>query len=225
MIDELDGWGLPPPLLTADAGYGQVAEFRQGLADRGIAHIVATTSSTTAQPGKAHPVAVAYPGVGNIRHREIRIRPAPSKTCATAKTSMICCRPVRADDLHRHKQRRSPRPAVERHQLRTLDAVRASHADQRRQLPHRYSDPKTPYSRSWIALSRRAIDALHRQQDRQRRQRLATSHYEETGLVFSQPDGQPSRPQYELDHFHKLTEEAGVPTTRLHDLRHLAATS
>jgi SRSO17 transposase len=64
MIDELAGWGLYPPLLTADAGYGQVAEFRQGLSERGIAYIVATTSTTTAQPGNAEPVAVAYAGVG-----------------------------------------------------------------------------------------------------------------------------------------------------------------
>lgn len=64
MIDELASWNLRPPLLTADAGYGQVAEFRQGLADRGIPYIVATTSSTTAQPGDAGPVAVAYAGVG-----------------------------------------------------------------------------------------------------------------------------------------------------------------
>jgi SRSO17 transposase len=64
MIDELAGWNLRPPLLTADAGYGQVAEFRQGLSDRGISYIVATTSSTTAQPGDAEPVAVTYPGVG-----------------------------------------------------------------------------------------------------------------------------------------------------------------
>ncbi|MEU4626953.1 transposase [Actinoplanes sp. NPDC023801] len=64
MLDELAGWGLRPPLLTADAGYGQVAEFRQGLTDRNIAYIVATTSSTTAQPGHAEPVAVTYAGVG-----------------------------------------------------------------------------------------------------------------------------------------------------------------
>ena len=64
MIDELAGWNLRPPLLTADAGYGQVAEFRQGLSDRGIPYIVATTSSTTAQPGHAEPVTVAYAGVG-----------------------------------------------------------------------------------------------------------------------------------------------------------------
>ncbi|GAB1644005.1 IS701 family transposase [Krasilnikovia sp. MM14-A1259] len=64
MIDELADWGLRPPLVTADAGYGQVAEFRQGLSDRGIGWIVATTSSTTAQPGHAEPAEVAYAGVG-----------------------------------------------------------------------------------------------------------------------------------------------------------------
>lgn len=64
MTDELAGWDLYPPLLTADAGYGQVAEFRQGLTDRGITYVVATTSTTTAQPGDAHPAEVAYRGVG-----------------------------------------------------------------------------------------------------------------------------------------------------------------
>jgi SRSO17 transposase len=54
MIDELAGWQLYPPLLTADAGYGQVAEFRQGLSDRGIPYVVATTSSTTAQLALDH---------------------------------------------------------------------------------------------------------------------------------------------------------------------------
>lgn len=63
MLDELAAWGLRPPLLTADAGYGQVAEFRQGLTERGIGYIVATTSSTTAQPGHAQPVEVPYAGV------------------------------------------------------------------------------------------------------------------------------------------------------------------
>ncbi|MCY1141466.1 transposase [Actinoplanes sp. Pm04-4] len=64
MIDELAGWHLYPPLLTADAGYGQVAEFRQGLRDRGIRFIMATTSTTTAQSGDAEPVETAYAGVG-----------------------------------------------------------------------------------------------------------------------------------------------------------------
>ncbi|RKR86688.1 SRSO17 transposase [Micromonospora pisi] len=64
MLDELAGWGQHPPLLTADAGYGQVAEFRQGLTERDIRYIVATTSTTTAQPGTAHPVEVDYAGIG-----------------------------------------------------------------------------------------------------------------------------------------------------------------
>jgi SRSO17 transposase len=64
MLDELARWGLAPPLLTADAGYGQVAEFRLGLSERAIRYVVATTSTTTAQPGDAAPVPVPYAGVG-----------------------------------------------------------------------------------------------------------------------------------------------------------------
>jgi hypothetical protein len=75
MIDELAGWDLYPPLLTADAGYGQVAEFRQGLTDRGISYIVVTTSSTTPRPAR-----LPTPEWGNIPRRDIRIRLAVSKT-------------------------------------------------------------------------------------------------------------------------------------------------
>ena len=64
LVDELAGWGLYPPVLTADAGYGQVAEFRQGLTERDIRYVVATTSSTTVQPGDAVPHAKTYPGMG-----------------------------------------------------------------------------------------------------------------------------------------------------------------
>jgi SRSO17 transposase len=77
MLDELGGWGLRPPLLTADAGYGQVAEFRLGLTERGIGYVVATTSSTTAQPGDAAPVPVPYPGVGKYPQPKY---PDPART-------------------------------------------------------------------------------------------------------------------------------------------------
>jgi integrase len=36
--------------------------------------------------------------------------------------------------------------------------------------------------------------------------------------------GQPLRPEHVLRHFYDLTEAAGVPRIRVHDLRHLAAT-
>jgi SRSO17 transposase len=64
MLDELAGWGLRPPVLVADAGYGQVGEFRQALTDRDIRYVVATTSSTTAHPAEAVPVTKPYAGRG-----------------------------------------------------------------------------------------------------------------------------------------------------------------
>jgi DDE superfamily endonuclease len=36
MVEALEGWGLRPPVLVADAGSGEVGEFRPGLEDRGI---------------------------------------------------------------------------------------------------------------------------------------------------------------------------------------------
>ncbi|WP_112277035.1 tyrosine-type recombinase/integrase [Lentzea terrae] len=37
--------------------------------------------------------------------------------------------------------------------------------------------------------------------------------------------GQPLRPEYVLRRFHQLTEQAGLPRIRIHDLRHFAATT
>jgi SRSO17 transposase len=64
MLDELAGWGHAPPVLAADAGYGQVAEFRDGLTERGIPYVVATTLTTTAYPAQATPTTVSYGGRG-----------------------------------------------------------------------------------------------------------------------------------------------------------------
>src|SRR3954451_5486205 len=40
MIDELAGWGLAAPVVVVDAGYGDIAEFRDGLSARGRAWVV-----------------------------------------------------------------------------------------------------------------------------------------------------------------------------------------
>jgi SRSO17 transposase len=64
MLDELASWGQAPPVLVADAGYGQAAAFRAGLTERDIRYVVAVTATTTAHPGHAEPVEVAYAGVG-----------------------------------------------------------------------------------------------------------------------------------------------------------------
>jgi SRSO17 transposase len=76
MLDELGGWGLKPPVLIADAGYGQVAEFRQGLSERAISYVVATTSSTIAHPASLAPVRSSTQESGSIRSRSTPTRPA-----------------------------------------------------------------------------------------------------------------------------------------------------
>jgi SRSO17 transposase len=37
LLEELVGWGLVPPVLMADAAYGEVGEFRLGLEQRELA--------------------------------------------------------------------------------------------------------------------------------------------------------------------------------------------
>jgi SRSO17 transposase len=64
MIDEVIGWGLVPPLLVADSGYGENGQFRQGLEDRDIRYVVQVACTTTAYPADAVPTAPAYTGRG-----------------------------------------------------------------------------------------------------------------------------------------------------------------
>ncbi|MFD6857881.1 IS701 family transposase [Rhodococcus sp. NPDC060090] len=64
MIDELIEWGRVPPMVAADAGYGDATAFREGLTDRGIGYVVAVKGATTAYPGGVVPEAAAYTGRG-----------------------------------------------------------------------------------------------------------------------------------------------------------------
>jgi len=87
-----------------------------------------------------------------------------------------------------------------------------------------FNTPKTTGSRDWIALSTRAVEALRRRAKRHRAEARSGAAYRDQGLVFCRPNGQPLRPEYVLRHFYDLTEAAGLPSVRVHDLRHLAAT-
>ncbi|MEV7386029.1 IS701 family transposase [Streptomyces sp. NPDC091215] len=63
-LDELATWQLAPPVVVADAGYGQNADFRAGLAERDIPYVVGIRGDITVQPDDAHPVAPAWSGTG-----------------------------------------------------------------------------------------------------------------------------------------------------------------
>jgi len=56
MIDDLIASGHRPPVVAADAGYGDTTAFRLGLEERGIGYIVAVKGSTSAYAADAAPV-------------------------------------------------------------------------------------------------------------------------------------------------------------------------
>jgi len=88
-----------------------------------------------------------------------------------------------------------------------------------------FTAPKTKGSAAGVGLSARVVDALKRQSARQAVERVEWAEaYEDGDLVFARENGTPLRPEYVLGRFHALTEDAGLPRVRLHDLRHLAAT-
>jgi SRSO17 transposase len=64
MVDELRCWGLDPPLVVADEGYGQDGAFRLGLTERGIPYVVGVRSDTAVLPETAVRTAAPWSGTG-----------------------------------------------------------------------------------------------------------------------------------------------------------------
>jgi SRSO17 transposase len=64
MLDELAGWQLAPPVLGSDAGYGDNAEFRDGITARGWVYVVQVSGDLTAHAGHAVPEVKPYCGRG-----------------------------------------------------------------------------------------------------------------------------------------------------------------
>src|SRR3954467_1399182 len=75
MIDELAGWGLAPPLVVADAGYGDSAEFRDGLSARGRAWVVQVQGVLSAHAEGAVPARVPISGRGRPSRPRYRTSP------------------------------------------------------------------------------------------------------------------------------------------------------
>ena len=83
MVDELEGWGLCPPVLVADAGYGEVGEFRAGLDDRQIPYVVQVKADTSAYPEQVHPTSLLTPGGVAAHDRGTATSPARSSSSAS----------------------------------------------------------------------------------------------------------------------------------------------
>ncbi len=64
MLDELADHGLRPPLLAADAGYGDNSQFRSALDERGIGYIMQVKGDTLAHKPDVRPVERGWSGRG-----------------------------------------------------------------------------------------------------------------------------------------------------------------
>ena len=88
----------------------------------------------------------------------------------------------------------------------------------------RFKDPKTKRSRRDVAIPQFAVDRLRRWKVEQNERRLmAGPAWHDFGLVCERGDGHPINPDSFTKAFKRLAAQVGHPKTRLHDLRHAAA--
>ncbi|WP_435835631.1 IS701 family transposase [Streptomyces avermitilis] len=75
---------LEVPLAIADAGYGDTAAFRHGLQARGLNYVVGISTTLSAQPADAVPVAEPYSGSGRPPVAKYSDKPQPVKELVIA---------------------------------------------------------------------------------------------------------------------------------------------
>ena len=90
MLDELAGWGLSPPVLLADSGYGQVGEFRAGLDARQIPYVVEVRSDTSTYPEQARPTVAPHKGRGRRPRPRYRDKPCSLHQLALQAGQQAC---------------------------------------------------------------------------------------------------------------------------------------
>ncbi len=94
MIDELIAWGRPQPdVVVADAGYGEGAQFRAALSDRGVPYMVAVKAATGVYPSDAQPE--TPPRIGPGRRFTARYR-VPKSSC---KDMVVAAGPDAAQEV------------------------------------------------------------------------------------------------------------------------------
>ncbi|MDP9022265.1 MAG: site-specific integrase [Actinomycetota bacterium] len=89
----------------------------------------------------------------------------------------------------------------------------------------RIEEPKSRYSIRTIDLDRSTVAALQQRRAQQGHDRRpAGKYWTDNGLVFTRDDGVWLNPDWMSERFRLLSEDAGVPSIRMHDLRHTHAT-
>lgn len=88
----------------------------------------------------------------------------------------------------------------------------------------RIEEPKTARSRRSVAIDDGTLLRLRDHRRSQIEDRLAAGvRFDESGFLFTTPDGSPIHPDHLTKSFRRLVGETGLPPIRLHDLRHTCA--
>jgi SRSO17 transposase len=84
MIDELRSWGLEPPVVAADGGFGEITEFRRGLEERRLSYVLQVKGQTSAYAEDVKPERPHYRGRGRPPAARYRARPSSLRELALA---------------------------------------------------------------------------------------------------------------------------------------------
>jgi SRSO17 transposase len=84
LIDELRDWGLEPPVISADAGFGDITEFRQGLDQRELRFVLQVKGLTSAYAQEVEPERPDYRGAGRPPAARYRAKPSSLRELALA---------------------------------------------------------------------------------------------------------------------------------------------
>lgn len=88
----------------------------------------------------------------------------------------------------------------------------------------KWGTPKTASGARTIALDEQSVTLIEKHRERQEGLRVLLGEtYHDTDLIFCREDGEPLWPGTITSRFHVLSSAALLPTIRLHDLRHSAA--
>lgn len=82
MIDELETWGVSPPVVVADAGYGDNGLFRTALTTRGLDYVVQVKGLTSVHPGDVAFDTPEYSGCGRPKKPGYRTPPVQAQDLA-----------------------------------------------------------------------------------------------------------------------------------------------
>jgi SRSO17 transposase len=86
LLDRAREWGTPPGVISADAGYGNVTEFRAGLAERGLTYVLGIQSTTTVWADQGNLTPPRYQGRGRPRLRPVDEVGPPLSVAALSRT-------------------------------------------------------------------------------------------------------------------------------------------